>query len=275
MLILIIALVFLLFYQDRQGATAALLNSMPFTKEQMFWVKWLTGAGAIVGALLLCSLLLTGFYFANRSWMFAAPYRVILSWTILYLAYGLAAFSFLVFVQSLMGQSLVAAVVGPIASMVPWFFFSGVQSLIRAQFRLPYTENSAVLNWFDRAADAVVWPNLLSPQFHTQPNGVYYVTYQNLPGRILIFLAIIVICVWLSRIAYRQNAIEKNGQLLMFDFLEPFLVYGFAVCFGMLSGLVFGLGFSEGGVLVMDVFLIGGFLSGLLLAKRVVGYYRR
>ena len=60
----------------------------------------------------------------------------------------------------------------------------------------------------------------------------------------------------------------------MFPFLEPVLIYGFAVCLGILLALLFCLGYGESSVLVMDAFLIGGFAGGWWLAKRVVTYYQ-
>jgi hypothetical protein len=271
--ILTAALAFLLFYQDRQGATASLITSMPFTKEQAFNVKWLTGAGVIVGAFLVNGLLFTGFYFANRSWMFETPYQVIPTWTAIALAFALAAFSFLLFVQCAMGHSLAAAVVGPIASLVPWFVLSGLRDIIFDRFGLSY--HNALINWLSRAANAVAWPRLLLPVYVLSPSGIYYTGYDNVPGRVLVMVIIAAICMWLGRVAYRKSAVEKSGQLLMFSSLEPVLIYGFAICLSLLVSLVFGRGFvAEDNVLVMDAFLLAGFIGGWWLAKRVVVYYQ-
>ncbi|MGI6597009.1 MAG: hypothetical protein ACOX2T_04295 [bacterium] len=57
----------------------------------------------------------------------------------------------------------------------------------------------------------------------------------------------------------------------MFPFLEPVLIYGFAVCLGILLALLFGLGYGESSVLVMDAFLIGGFVGGWLVASQASG----
>lgn len=272
LVIITAVLVYFLFYQDRQGATASLMSSMPFTKEQAFNVKWITGAGVIVAAFLVNGLLLTGFYFANRSWMFATPYQVIPTWIVLFLAFTLALFSFLLFVQCAMGHSLAAAVVGPIASVVPWFFLAGLNDLVRHQFSLPY--DHAAIDFLGRTADAVGWPYLLRTVYVQSPSGIHYPDYENIPTKVLIFLAIAAVTFLLGRIAYKRNAVEKSGELLMFPFLEPVLIYGFAVCLGILLALLFCLGYGESSVLVMDAFLIGGFAGGWWLAKRVVTYYQ-
>jgi hypothetical protein len=270
--ILTTAITYLLFYQDRQGATASLMGSMPFTKEQAYDVKWFTGAGVIVGAFLVNGLLLTGFYFANRSWMFATPYQVIPTWTALYLAFTLAAFSFLFFVQCAMGHGLAAAVVGPITSLVPWFVFYGLRDIALHQFQTSF--DSVLIKGLWRAASVVAWPDLLSTSYVQSLSGIYYPSYDNIPTRVLVFLAVTLISFLLGRAAYKRNAVEKFGELLMFPFLEPVLIYGFAVCLGILLALLFGLGLGENSVLVMDAFLLGGFVGGWFLAKRVVAYYQ-
>lgn len=272
LVILTSALVYVLFRQDRQEATASLTSSMPFTKEQAFNVKWITGAGIIVTAFLINGLLLTGFYFINRSWMFTTPYQVIPTWTVLFLAFTLALFSFLLFVQCAMGHSLAAAVVGPIASVVPMFFFAGFNDIVRYQFNLSY--DNAVIIFLDRLMGAVAWPELLSQVYVQSPSGIHYPVYENILAKALIFLAIAAVTFLLGRIAYKRNAVEKSGELLMFPFLEPVLIYGFAICLGILLALLFGLGYGENSVLVMDAFLIGGFVGGWFLAKRVVAYYQ-
>ncbi|NLG86705.1 MAG: hypothetical protein GX489_05750 [Firmicutes bacterium] len=265
-------LAYLLFYQDRQEATASLIGSLPFTKEQAFNVKWITGAGIIVMAFLVNGLLLTGFYFANRAWMFSTAYQVIPTWTALHLVFALAAFSFMLFVQCAMGHSLAAAAVGPIAGLVPLFFFAGLNDIVRYQFNLSY--DNVVSNFLDRLTGAVNWLDLISASYVQNTSGIVCPVYDNMPVRIVVFLAITVIFLWLGRIAYQQNAVEKSGELLMFPFLEPVLIYGFALCLGLLLALMFGLGYGENSVLVMDAFLVGGFVGGWFLAKRVVAYYQ-
>lgn len=270
--ILIAGLVYLLFYQDRQGATASLVGGLPFTKQQVFYVKWLTGAAVIVAAFLVNGLLLTGFYFANRTWMLATPYQVIPTWTTLSLAFALAAFSFMFFVQCAMGHSLAAAVVGPITSLVPLFVLDGLKNIIHHQFGLAY--DSALIKGLEQAANVVAWPNLLSPGHVLSADGIHYPVYGSVATRVVTFLVITVISLWLGRTSYQRNAVEKSGELLMFPFLEPVLIYGFAVCLGILLALLFGLGYGQDSVWLMNAFLIGGLVGGWWLAKRVVAYYQ-
>ncbi|HKM40026.1 MAG TPA: ABC-2 transporter permease [bacterium] len=270
----IAALVFLLFQQDRRGATASWLNSMPFTKGQAYDVKWLTGAGIIIGAFLINGILLTAFYFINHDWMLEAPYRVVLIWTGLYLLFSLALYSFFFLVHSAMGHSLAAAVVGPISSLVPAFVMLGLRGVI--YYNTDLAAGDAIYAWFSRVSDALAWPYLIAPGYVSDAQGrVLYPVFDNLGGRFLVLGAITVASVLLGRLLYRHNAVEKSGELLMVPALEPVLIYGFALCSGLLLSQLFGLGHGRDGVAMMNTLLGGGFIGGWLAAKKVVLYYRQ
>ncbi|NMA54434.1 MAG: hypothetical protein GX952_00705 [Firmicutes bacterium] len=272
-LVTVAGLAFLLFYPDRQGATASFLNSMPFTKMQLFDVKWAVGAGVITGAYLIHGVLLSAFYFLNRPWMFSTPYRAIPIWSSLQLLVSLAAFSFFLFVHSAMGHSLAAAVVGPICSFVPAFMAFGLRDIIYLNFSLSY--DNALIVGLSKAANILYWPYLVAPSYLADARGeVMYPEFDQLGVRLLVLGIIMLVSFFLGRALYRRNSVEKVGELLMFSQLEPVLIYGFAICFGLLFNQIFGLGYGSGAAMI-NTFFLGGFMGGFFLARKVVYYYRQ
>ena len=270
--ILTIGLTLLLFYQDRQETTVSLVSSMPFTRKQAYSAKWLMGVGVLTGAFLINGLLLTGFYFANSNWMFSTPYGAIPICTALHLTFTVAIFSFLLFVQCVMGHAVAAAVVGPIASLVPMFVVTGLQEIICYFWQLSY--DNKLLQWFDRLGNALTWPYLVEIAYALNAAGIHYPFYDNLPRRFFILITITVIFTLLGCRAYRESAVEKSGQLLMFPFLEPVLIYGFALCLSLLLVLFFGISYSHDNKLIANVLLFVGFGGGWLIARQVVAYFR-
>lgn len=267
-----IGLTLLLFYQDRQETTVSLVSSMPFTRKQAYSAKWLMGLGVLTGAFLINGLLLTGFYFANKDWMLSSPYGVIPIWTSLHLAFVVAAFSFLFFVQCVMGHAVAAALVGPIASLVPWFVATGLQDIVRHLWQLSY--DNYLVKWLGRVGETFAWPYLIEITYVPDAAGVFYPLYDNLPRRFFILITITVVSTLLGRRAYGENAVEKAGQLLMFPFLEPVLIYGFALCLSLLLPLFFGIGYGHDNNLITYVLLVVGFGGGWFLARRAVAHFR-
>ena len=78
-------------FRQTVKATASLMNSMPLQRTSFQW-KWITVWGHR-GGFSSDGLLLTGFYFANRSWMLP-PLSGGPTWIVLFLAFTLALFSF-------------------------------------------------------------------------------------------------------------------------------------------------------------------------------------
>jgi ABC-type transport system involved in multi-copper enzyme maturation permease subunit len=270
--VLVIALVLISFQGERQGGTADLLVSMPFTRRQQIFTKWVAGVLALAISFAVALLFLTAFYQFNTRWIID-PYWIIPQWVLLHFLFYLSVFSFLLFVQTVMGQNLAAGVVGVISMMVPWYLLSVIPYYLQVHFNWSYRE--PVIQTMSSLSGYVFWFELIDARYDWASHIIPYYFYSNFWGKVILMLALIAIFYLLAEKAFRRNALEKNGQLLMFGFLEPVLIWGFALCLGLLFGLFFGRGYSDGSIMAVDVFLVGGTILGYWLAKKTVLFYQR
>lgn len=265
--VLIISLVINLFNHDRKENTGELLASMPFTKKQTIGTKWFAGMLTIATPFLLAFAILSLLYWANIDWI-DSPYRNIPAWATMNLLLGLTIYNFLFFVQTLMGHNTFAGVIGGICTVIPWFILMAVPWTIRAFF---ITNHHILQAMENLAPKTLIWGVLNYGRIYSSEFGNYY-HYPNFILRASLLLLGIAVLYWISERAFMANRVEKNGQLLMFDFLEPVLVWGFAICLGLFLLAVFGLGY---GTLASLVYLILGTALGYFIAYKTVAYYKR
>ena len=154
--------------------------------------------------------------------------------------------------------------------LVPMFVVTGLQEIIWLLLATSYDNN--LLQWFDRLGNALLGLTLLEI-YALNVAGIHYLFYDTTP-RFFILITITVVSTLLGRRAYGENAVEKAGQLLMFPFLEPLLIYGFALCLSLLLPLFFGIGYGHDNNLITYVLLVVGFGGGWFLARRAVAHFR-
>lgn len=271
-LVFIVAWLVVSQFQDlRREATGDWLAGMPFTRRQMLGTKWLAGLMAIAVPFLAIFLLLSGFYWVQRDWI-ATSYGLIPQWALLHCLFLACLYSFLFFVQAVMGHPGAAGAVGLICTLVPWYLTQTIPGVVGGIIG-PHD----LLTGMAEAGGYLMWPRWLEARYQFLPEGHpvgYQVIYTHYGIKGLVMAAVIIGFYALAQWAYARNSLEKNGQLLMFRFLEPVLIWGFALCFGLLVSVVFGLGFS-GGASVLVLGLAAGPAAGYWLAKKAVGYYQK
>lgn len=262
------------FHANRQEATGDLLASMPFTRRQIIFTKWVTGVMAIAVPFVVIFLLLTLFYWVNTDWI-TTPYRLVPQWAALYFLFLVSFYSFMFFVQTVMGHPGMAAVIGVICTMIPWYLLSAIPVILRQLLGLNYGD-AALLDGIEHLGEYAVWTRWVRARYEYLPPDwtAYQLVYTNYGLKIIGMVAVIVLFYWLAERAYAKNSLEKNGKLLMFRFLEPVLIWGFAICLGILIVFLFGLGFSSGS-LGVAFYLALGTAIGYWLAKKAVLYYQR
>lgn len=268
-LFIIAILVTYQFRDIRREATGDLLASMPFTRCQVIFTKWATGMMVIAVPFLVTYLLLSVFYWLNRDWI-ATSYWLLPQWALLYFLFLSCFYGFMFFVQTVMGQSGTATVIGAICTVIPWYLLTGIPRLLRELLGLSYMGVIEELGWY------TVWPRWIEARMEYLPPDwtAYHYIYTHFGLKVLTMAAVIVVFYWLAERAYAHNPLERNGQLLMFRFLEPVLVWGFAICSGMLIAIILGLGYSFGR-LGVALCLAAGTAFGYWMARRVVLYYQR
>lgn len=272
-LVITVVLVLFLFNDDRQDATGNLLASMPFSRRQVIGTKWLTGALAVALPFGLVFFLLSVFYWVNIDWI-DTPYGLLIQWAFLGLLFLLAFYTFLFFVQTVMGYPIAAGIIGAICSLVPWFFTAAAPPVIRELLNLAH--DSPVLKVINKIHYYTWWPRIMEARMEYLPpnwdRGYYIYTHYGI--KVVLLVLLIVVFYALAQLAFAKNSLEKNGQLLMFPFLEPVLIWGFAVCFALL--LTGGLGLGYGAKPVpLSVHLVLWTAVGCWIAKRAVLHYQR
>lgn len=261
----VLLLVIIQFHDLRREPTGDLLASLPFTRRQLVFTKWATGMLTIAVPFLLIYLLLSLFYWLQRDWIIDS-YWLIPQWTLLHWMFLACFYSFLFLVQALMGQHVAAGIIGMICTMIPWYLLTTVPVVFRELLGLETLDRLRDLSRY------TVWNLVLNARAEYLPPDwtTYQFIYTHFWFRILGMLVVIAGLYRLAEWAYGRNPLERNGQLLMFPFLEPVLIWGFAVCFGLLATLVFGLGYDTGFLV-----LAAGTALGYWLAKKVVLHYQR
>lgn len=194
-------------------------------------------------------------------------------WYLLNMLFTMTVFAFLFFVQTVMGQNIIAGVVGFISMWVPWFLISAFSEYLRVFFNLGY--NTSLLQKIDRISDYLVWTNLVDPRIeflHNEPfEHFYFYTKYGLRAAIPAILSTILFL--LAYRAYTENPMEKSGEVLIFDFLKPVLTWGFAICLGLLLGIVFGMGYGNNEPVMVAMFLIPGLGIGYLISSRTIRFF--
>ncbi len=110
---------------------------MPFTRTNIIVSKIKIGTLTIIIPFLINFIIMTFFYFNNKSYI-ASSYLDIPKFYSINLLFCLFFFIFLVFMQSIVGQYFAAAIVAPITLFVPFMLVSYIVDLIRLGQGLGY-----------------------------------------------------------------------------------------------------------------------------------------
>jgi O-antigen/teichoic acid export membrane protein len=80
--------------------------------------------------------------------------------------------------------------------------------------------------------------------FNTEPNSgkdmyrTFY--YDNFGLKLLIFLILTSLFLYLAYVSYKKRNLEYNLRIIAFKNLEPVFIFGFAVCLGLIVGVICG-----------------------------------
>lgn len=280
-IILTIVLAIILFQNERNGSTYSLIASMPFKRSEVIKTKWLTGIIAITLPFMVTFVIISAFYFINLRWMIDQPFSLILNWLFINILTCIAIFSFIFFIETIMGQNITAAVVGSLILIAPF----GCLSII-SEFIIVHKQNSIaynpILEKIDTISDNMLLYEVNKPTIRFDRLVIYnnnieypYYIYYNYGLKIVVLLCIIAITYLLSIYCYNKNQFEMNGYLVLFKPFEYILKFGVAICLGLLCSAVLGLGYSDRSLLAMYSFLLIGSILGYLGTNKAINYFAK
>lgn len=210
---------------ERDQNTFSLLLSMPYSRRDLIYNKFVLGWGQILTIFVLNALVMTVLVQVYSSIPFPFDVTVIWAWALRYIIVLSFVFAFTMFISSISGTTLGNGVL----SLIFLFFPMGFLALIA--LNLDYWDLLSGLNIFYTSKEIGF---LLTVPTYIMDNSVLW--YRNpLPiyGVLLILTGILY---QLTQYLFARNRLENNGEVLMFEQLEGFFKLGVAVCFALLGG---------------------------------------
>lgn len=273
----LVILVVVLFRSERQNKTYELLASMPFKRKDIIVTKWYMGMLSIFISCFIGFIALSMFYTSNIKYI-QDSYSIVLKWSLLHMLLYMTIFTILFFIQSVMGQNIAGSIVGAIIILAPWFIISMISSLIQVYAGLSWEDK--IIRDIDKMAknlnlydfNRTEWIKVGNEKIREELSyyADHYYIYNNYNFKIIALLIIICIFFALSVYAYKRNAFEKNGNLILFSRLEPVFKLGVAVCSGFLISGICGMGYGDNNKILINIFLVIGAALGYFTANKAI-----
>ncbi|MPQ30699.1 hypothetical protein E4V42_04530 [Clostridium estertheticum] len=273
MVIVVIILAITLFIGEKTSENQGFIASMPFTRKEIIINKWLIGVLSLLISFLITYIFLSLFYFKNISSIntILNPYSDIVKWFFMDTVQYICIFTFMMLMQSVMGNSIVSGMIGGLILVIPTVILRLVQELVIRY----YQYNGYITIIIEKIS---YWINIYSynvakqKSFYPNPaeniNQDYYKNfyYSNYISKLLVLFLLTCLFLFLANLAYKKRNIEYNLRLIAFKNLEPVFVGGVAICSGLLAGAIFGNDrLRDFGIYFVIFTIIGYFISKLLL----------
>lgn len=292
LLLSIVLLTSMLFIHDRSVNVGKFVNSLPFTRKEQFTIKYIVGIATFTIPYILFGIAVYMINNSHKVWIYRKykylPYGEILRdqdggtnlfmWLVLMWFVILTAYSFLIMIQTLIGQNFVAGILGGIIFLVPWF----LAFAIPANLNLLLSYSIEVSDKALELAKLVLFGNPEFQFIETIPipsvrgiayysNYLYYtINYQVFSLYIAVLIGIIIITTLLGYRFIQDNDVEKNGDIAMYPWVRKILIVGVSVCSGLLSPIIIVV-FTriENAVVSLIAMIIGGTLGYLISSKSI------
>lgn len=273
MVFVVLILATTLFLGDKTSETQGFIASMPFTKKEIILNKWIVGVISLLISFAVTYIVLSLFYFLNIKSLDTTlnPYSDIIKWFFMNTFQYICIFTFIMLIQTVMGNSVVSSIVGGIILMVPLFITMVAQTWFDRYYG--FAEYISVI--FDRLNR---WLNIY---FYNLPqrNQVYdkmieghsyflntFSYYSNYKSKLLVLFLLTCLFLYLAYVAYSKRNIEYNLRLIAFKNLKPVFIWGVAICLGLLAAtLMDSYRLREFGIWFVIFTIIGYFISKLSL----------
>lgn len=246
-LIGIIVLVMTLFSHDRNLNVGKFISSLPFGRKEQFTIKYAIGLITFTVPFIVFALITIIMHIRNMEWIsYLYKYyeygeivakqdslRSLLIWLGIVWLLMLAVYSFLMFMQTIMGQNIIAGIVGGIIYLVPWFLAFVIPANIQLILN-KYWSNNVIesMDFFFLGNPIKTFSQGTTKGRLIMENQQYYQTYeyQNLGLNIGVLLMIIMISTILAYYFIQTNDVERNGDLIMYPWVGKILIAGVTVC---------------------------------------------
>ena len=164
MIFVVIILAIILFTGEKTSETEGFIASMPFTRKEIVFNKWIVGVLSLLISFIVTYIFLSLFYVANINDLNTTlnPYSDLVKWFFMDSVQYICIFTFMMLAQTVMGNSIVAGIVGGMIPILPYFIIRVVRILIT----LRYGFIQYIVIGFNKIED---WLNIYS----------YNLTYQN------------------------------------------------------------------------------------------------
>lgn len=287
-LIGIAILVILLFSHERNLKVGKFIGSLPFNKKSQFKIKYMMGMVTFTLPFLLFAITMIFIRIQNNDWLTRlyeyAPaggmlvkqesLGALLIWLGVIWLIMMAVYSFLMLVQTLMGQNIIAGIIGAIIYMVPWFLIYAVPAniyLINGRWFLNNVWDS-VQFFFQGTPKTNIEPviDLGKQTLFREWNHVRAYGYHNLGLNLGILIVVIIISTILAYRFILDNDVEKNGDIVMYPWFGKILIAGISLCSALLLPLIVAIFTSvENSILTIALMITGGII-GYVISKRSI-----
>lgn len=207
---------------DRKGDFER-IAAMPFTRKETIISKLVVGELVLIIPVVINFIMILSMYLYNYDAVHTyIKIGILFKLFILNLLNYSAILIFLMLIQSICGKKIGGSVLGAIFMFVP----IGLVMIISFFSAMHLEYFNIMVNIKEDVLDKVV-SYLLVPlynQFNMIGNGVSYF------ARIIILICLICIFTVLTYYSYKENQFERNGNVLVFSFLEPILKVGVSIC---------------------------------------------
>ena len=265
MIFIVIILAIILFIGEKTSETGGFIVSMPFTRKEIILNKWLVGVLSILVSFVVTYITLSLIYVANIKIINTTlnPYSDIAKMVFIDGFQYICIFTFMMLIQTIMGNAIVSGIVGGMLLIVPYFIANVLQTVFeRLQTQTQYTFSFfyRICNWVTTYTYILTHPDWVKVETNTIiQNNTYRL-------EVLIFFILTCLFLYLTYVSYKKRNLEYNLRLIVFKNLEVVFRGGVAVCLGLLAGFVFSRGsLSSFGIYFVAFTIIGYFISKLLL----------
>ena len=247
-----IALIAILFGEEKRKRTFEILKVMPYTRYEIFFNKLLVALASIVLPFVINGLIMIlALAFSPNLRMFYSAGQVI-KWILLYIYYQFPILGFTLIFGTLTANTISHVILTIIFLIFPM----GFTTLIFWNLDM-FGLNLGNINIFVE--------NIYMDIMNYPPLGV--LINQGAESYIIYTLISFVMIV-LAKILFDKNKIERNGEILEFKNTEGFFKFGVSICTALLMGTIFAWIFNDfvslSQVSVVLVMLLGYILGGIL-----------
>jgi ABC-type transport system involved in multi-copper enzyme maturation permease subunit len=265
MTFIIIILAVILFMGEKTSETQGFVASMPFTRKEIILNKWIVGVISILISFVVTYLLLSLLYVVNITSLNTSlnPYSDIVRWFFMDTFQYICIFTFIMLAQGVMGNSIVSGILGGIIIEVPYAITAIVQQMFFNRSSIFVDKIQDWLNIYEYNVASQMWFNTESNSGKDTYRTFYY---YNFGLKLLIFLILTSLFLYLAYVSYKKRNLEYNLRIIAFKNLEPVFILGFAVCLGLLVGVILG----SQSITTFGIYAVSFAVAGYFIARQLL-----